>query len=432
MLVDFEFSNFLSFRDTARLTLEAVTPFKELEGQNVITASGQRLLKSAAVYGANASGKSNLVKAVQFMVGFARTSAGDSQAGEPIAVTPYLLDVATESAPSRFQMTLLDGSERFRYGFEVDSRAVRAEWLLVTDLAKKRAMERPVFLRDEGGIDVKRNRITDAEALKQRTRDNALFLSVAAQWNEPTARRVMTLVDSVRALFGVSDARYQFFSATQARDGATGAALLEACRTADLGVRNIRVEEHELEFPPIEEIIKRVAGKRPASGDSKYVDQRIFFEHAKYDGDEVVGTASFDLERDESEGTRKYFRLMGPILDSLAHGYTVFVDELEAKLHPLLTRSIVRLFHNPEINRKSAQLVFCTHDTGLLSHGGLRRDQIWFVEKSDRGTSTLYPLSDFKKKVRKDTRIEAGYIEGRYGAIPFLGGSDALARLMEG
>jgi hypothetical protein len=238
----------------------------------------------------------------------------------------------------------------------------------------------------------------------------------------------MLAFDRLRALSGIHDASYQRFSAKQLNDHRVGAALLEACRLADLGIENIRIEEREVKSNVLELLSHDLANKIRKDKESSL---RVFMERAKFSEGKVVGTEPFDLESEESEGTKKFFRMMGPILDTLENGYTVIVDELEAKLHPLLTRAIVRMFHTPEINAKNAQLIFCTHDTGLLSHGGLRRDQIWFVEKSAKGASTLYPLSDFEN-VRKDTKIEANYIAGRFGAIPFLGGTDALVHLMRG
>lgn len=430
MLIDFEFSNFRSFRDTTKLTLEAVKAYKEREEENVFTVANQRFLKSAGIYGPNAGGKTNLVYAVAFMTSFVRNSAS-RQAGDPISITPFKLDTATEKAPSRFQVTLLDGTERFRYGFEVDFHTVRSEWLFATNLSKKHSRERTLFLREGDEIDVKPGGITDAKDLKKRTLENALFLSVAAQWNEPTARRVLELMNRIRPIWGTRDNDFLSFSAELATSSKAGKVLLEACRSADLGIENIRVEEHDFD-PNVPGVLSQIPALKVKNGEGdKLVEMRVLMEHPKYNGDEIVDRVSFNLMKEESEGTRKYFNLMGPILDTLQNGYTVFIDELEAKLHPLLTRSIVRLFHTPEINKNNAQLVFCTHDTGLLSNGGLRRDQIWFVEKSARGASTLYPLSDFAG-VRKDTQIEKGYIQGRFGAIPFLGGTDALDRLMEG
>jgi hypothetical protein len=425
VLVDFEFTNFRSFRDTARMSLEAVTAFKEAP-DNVIEDHGRHLLTSAAVYGPNAGGKSNLVKALFFMTRLVRLSAKESQADEPIPIEPFRLEVATESAPSRFQVRVLDRGELFRYGFEVDAKKVHTEWLFATDLRKERLRERALFLRDGDGFDV-RSGVTDGKTLTTRTRENALFLSVAAQWNQPIARRVLATISRLRTLSGsftknLADLSFEMLKQPNARER-----LITAFGIADLGIENLTPLEREIDSGAIPTSLKKAFENR---GNEKWMERLVLTEHRKFSGDEVVGKVSFDLDEDESEGSQTFFHLMGPVLSSLEHGYTLFVDELEAHLHPLLTREIVRMFRTPSLNTGKAQLVFCTYDTNLLAHGALRRDQIWFVEKSPQGASALYPLSDFKG-VRKDSALGKEYFDGRFGAVPFFGGWTALERLLK-
>jgi AAA15 family ATPase/GTPase len=144
------------------------------------------------------------------------------------------------------------------------------------------------------------------------------------------------------------------------------------------------------------------------------------------------GITHLDFASEESEGTKKFFRIAGPILDCLKNGYIVAVDELDAKLHPHLTRAIARLFNSPVSNPKNAQLIFATHDTNLLHYGNLRRDQVWFVEKTNQSASSLYSLAEFKSvrgtKVRNDAALEKNYIQGRFGAIPYLGDFSTLLK----
>ena len=154
--------------------------------------------------------------------------------------------------------------------------------------------------------------------------------------------------------------------------------------------------------------------------------------HQKFRDGHPDGLADLDFLKEESEGTRKLFRIIGPILDSVMNGHVLVIDELEAKLHPLLTKAIVRLFNSAKTNPKHTQLIFATHDTNLLQYGKLRRDQIWFTEKTQRGATSLYSLADFKlprgTKVRNDAAFEKNYIQGRYGAIPFLGDLESLLK----
>lgn len=433
MLIHFECENFRSFRDTARLSLETIPAFKE-RPENTVAASRLQLLKSAALYGPNAGGKSNFVEAVGFATSFVAESAIARSPGSAIKVTPFRLDTATESAPSRFQFTLIEGELRYRYGFSVDQKEVQAEWLYVTEYSKPRAREKVLFLREGSDIDV-RSGIPDAPALISRTRAEALFLSVAAQWNDPLADTVAECLSKVRVLSGLHDHRYQHYSANMAQgqgeDRRRAERMLKACRSVDPGISNIRVEEQELDAALIARLRSQLGSDAQASEIRRAFEQRVFLEHPKYSQGSVVGTVAFDLEEDASAGTQKYFRVLGPIIDTLEQGYTLFVDELEAKLHPLLTRSIVQMFQSSESNPKNAQLVFCTHDTNLLTYAGLRRDQIWFVEKSKEGASMLYPLSDFNG-VRQSADLASDYIKGRFGAIPFPGGPAALADLHKG
>jgi len=421
MLLSFEVSNFRSFRDRAQLSLEAVSAYKERSSNHVSTPRHE-LLKAAAIYGPNAGGKTNLVRAAEEALTIINTSAVLPE-NIPLPLVPFLLDTATEQAPSRFEFVLVKDTLQYRYGFEADSQEIHSEWLFVTDYSKKKAHEHPVFLREKGSIDV-RGDIADADALVSRTSAKALFLSVASQWNDPLAKTLTKEFSDIRVLSGLHDLQYQSFSAQRSEK------ILNLCQKADFGIENIRIERNEVEPKHLRmaQLARIMVGLFPNAPKLNWIEEKIFLVHKKYSDGKPVGTVPFDLETDASEGTRKLFRVMGPVLDALDLGCVVFVDELEAKLHPLLTRAIVQLFLSEKTNPKNAQLVFCTHDTNLLTHADLRRDQVWFIEKDEQGASHLYPLSDFKG-LRQDTPIERDYINGRFGAIPFLGGCVALEQI---
>ena len=432
MLINFEFSNFRSFRDTATLSMEAIPAFKELEDEAIIGTRSLRLLKSAVIYGANAAGKSNVFKAFHFMLWLLRNSATGLKPDEAISVQPYRLDTISEDAPSRFQITFVEGEEQFRYGFEVDRRAVRTEWLFVKSLDRQRARERSLFLREEENI-VARKPIRDSKALIDRTRNNALFLSVAAQWDEPLLSMVNRAIGKFRAVSPIDDEWiYRNLSFDMVKSVQMREQFLRLLTHADLGIVDLRATEELLQEAEVE-ILSRMFPEKlreDAVESGKLLRRNVFTSHPMYRDDVPQGVVQFELS-DESEGTKKYFAILGPILSALANGYTLFIDELESRLHPVLTRAIVNLFHNSETNRLGAQLIFCTHDTHLLSNRLLRRDQIWFAEKSDIGASTLYPLSDFKK-VRKDDSLEKAYLEGRFGAVPLVEVPENLVLLPSG
>lgn len=424
MLIEFEVGNFLSFHQPMRLSMLAAKPFKEFEADNVFEVDGRRVLKSAIVYGANASGKSNLLAALSHMRRLVLNSSKEGQAGEPIDVRPFKLAVESVGRPSRFEVaTRIDGIG-YRYGFEADSTRIAAEWLFESADRKERAL----FLREGDGIDV-RDGFAEGEMLTDKTRDNALFLSVAAQFNGVIASRILRWFREMMVLHGWRDDIFDESSVVMLQDPRQHGKMLELIRAADIGIGDIKVSKPE-EPDLLSALLKD--GKRPrfAVKDGKLQVVSLSSVHGQYSDGERVGAAVLDFDTEESEGTKKFFDLLGPVLKCLEDGGTAVIDEIDAKLHPLLTRAVVGLFNSKEANPRNAQLITCTHDTGLLRDGKFRRDQIWFVEKSRCEATDLYSLAEFKlpkgTSVRKDASFEKDYIQGRYGAIPFLGDFNAI------
>jgi uncharacterized protein len=419
MLIEFEVGNFLSFNKPVRLSMVAATPVKEFLTENTFEALKFRLLKSCAIYGANASGKSNLLEAMSFMRDFILGSAKETQSIEPIYISPFKFDTIAENGPSRFQMIFILGNQQHRYGFEVDRKMVRSEWLFQNDGKK----EKPLFLRQKDNIEVMRN-FEEGKGLEQRTRDNALFLSIVDQMNGPTAKNILQWFSRFRVIEGLKDERYEKFTIKMLQDQNTRPLILDLIRSADLGIEDFKVDEEDLNVDAFkvlnEEFRKKIIDE---IGSNKHFRLSTF--HPKFTENVRSGSAILDFKSEESEGTKKFFRLAGPILNCLRKGRIVVIDELDAKLHPLLTRAIISLFHNPKVNTRNAQLVFGTHDTNLLCYGNFRRDQVWFTEKNHQAATDLYSLVEIKlpkgTKVRNDASFEKDYIHGRYGAIPFIG-----------
>lgn len=422
MLIQFEVGNYLSFKEPVRLSMLAANPVKEFVEENTFQAGRHRLLKSAVVYGANASGKSNLLRAMAFMKSFIISSSKDMQAEETIGVTPFKLDVESENGPSHFEVCFLLKDFQYRYGFEVDSTDVRKEWLLRTEKIK----EETLFLREGEGIDVS-NDFPEGKGLEEKTRRNALFLSVVAQFNGVIAGDILKWLNGFRALHGLLDDPYERYTMQLLQDETTRPLIVDFIKRADVGIEDLVVSEEPIEQHELnrysEEIRQRLL---------KAKRLRMATLHRKFRDGVTDGLVNFDFSEDESEGTKKFFRIAGPIFDCLKNGYVVAIDELDAKLHPLLTKAIVRLFNSTESNPKNAQLIFATHDTNLLHYGKLRRDQVWFTEKSAQAATSLYSLAEFKlpegNKVRNDAAFEKNYIQGRYGAIPFLGDMAAILK----
>ncbi|MEI6890682.1 MAG: ATP-binding protein [Pontiella sp.] len=428
MLIEFKIKNYLSYRDSKTLSMVASGQVSEHCETNVISHERTPLLKSAVIYGANASGKSNLLKAMAYMRWFVINSSKEGQADEPIDVSPFKLDTATENEPSHFEITFFMNGIRYRYGFLANRTAVVAEWLFET----KKEAEKPLFLREGDGIEV-RPSFSEGAGLESKTRDNALFLSVVANFNGELAGNIILWFSKLRMAHGLHEMQYANVSSTMIQDVDQKEKLVELIRKADLGIEDIIATEEELDISGLEKALTEEAFNEFTQNLPK---NRVSLAsvHQKYADRKPSGKVSMNFEEEESAGTRKFFRLAGPVLESLEKGRILIVDELETKLHPLLTRMIVRLYHSDGSNPNGAQLIFATHDTNLLDHVKFRRDQVWFAEKDQQQATDLYSLAEIKiarddgsdQKVRKDARYEKDYFKGKYGAVPYLGDFEKL------
>jgi AAA15 family ATPase/GTPase len=414
MLVEFRVKNFRSLRDEQALNLVASTDKSLLDTHALGTGlkAAPHLLKSAVVYGANASGKSNLIKALQYMRGVVLESAA-LQPGQTFdRLQPFELDATSGSLPTEFEVTFILDGVRYQYGFAMNAQRIVSEQLLVYKAFKpQRWFERRFDA--ESGKDVYEfgPGLKGAKNLWEgATRSNALFLSMAVQLNSEALRPVFDWFFNRLVIFNEQSPLSPHFSVQMLKQAEQRKAICEFLRAADIGIADIEVATkqamvHTMNFD-------LATGKREETASEQTVDEVRFHHITEH------GKATFDL-MDESSGTRNLLFLTGPILDILGKGLTLVVDELDTSLHTLLVQALVRLFHRTEVNTGGAQLIFTTHDTSLLDAYGLfRRDQVWFVEKRPDQSSSLYPLLDFSP--RKNEALERGYLQGRYGALPFL------------
>jgi AAA15 family ATPase/GTPase len=419
MLLEFTIGNFLSIKDKKTLSLEA-TSIKEHLGTNVVKLDRFQLLRGAVIYGANAGGKSNFIKAMSTMRRIVKQSF-DASSTDELGITPFLLSTDTSNKPSFFEILFLIGTVRYRYGFEVDNTSVKSEWLFESKIKS----EKPLFIREGDGIDVSQG-FKEAKDLEEKTRENALFLSVLDQFNGTTAKSIMKWFSNFITISDLSHERYKNVTFKMLEDENIKPQLLDFYKRLDLGFDEIDVEKKPFEAKDFTKLFNEEFAKQFLSdieGKSKIDIKTI---HKKYNNEnEVVGFEKFDMRRQESSGTNKVFNISGPVFDVLKNGGVLIIDELDASLHPLITLTITKLFNSSEFNKTNAQLIFATHDTNLFEYGHYRRDQIYFVEKDVYGASDLYSLVEYKedggKKVRKDRSFEKDYIQGRYGAIPFIG-----------
>ena len=418
MLLEFSVGNFLSFKEIKTLNLVAAS-ISDYKDSNVINTERHSLIKGAVIYGANASGKSNFIRAMSTMK---RIVMSFNQPSTKILnVTPFLLSTETEKAASHFEVLFQILNIRYRYGFEVTNKEITAEWLYE---AKKNA-EKLLFIREGDDIEISAL-YKEGENLEEKTRKNALFLSVVDQFNGPIAKRIMKWFDNFITISGLSHEDYEMVTFKMLENAKTAMPLIEFYRNLDLGFDSLKISKKEFDPKEIpqetpEALVKLLV--KDLEGAFKF---SITTLHKKFDKDnKFVKNEEFDMRSQESAGTNKVFNISGPVFDVLQDGGVLIIDELDSSLHPLLTLAITKLFNSEIENKKNAQLIFSTHDTNLFSYGKYRRDQIYFVEKDSYGASDLYSLVEYKeengKKIRNDRSFESDYIQGRYGAIPYIG-----------
>lgn len=422
MLIQFSVKNYKTFKERATLSLVASNYDKKVrEDENVISKNqfGLRLLKSAVVYGANASGKSKFYDAINFARNFIIDSATDYNAGDKIPVEPFLLNSKSEKEPSEFEFVFLFNNARYRYGFELTENEIIGEWLY----EKSKVKEIELFYRQFQKIDTHSKKFKKGGSIAKQgfVRENQLLISKATQFNDEFSEAIFNWFNGVKTLSGLDESRFQGYTMSLLENKKKKKKILNLLHAADLNIEDLEVEKLDLNEMPenMPKSLKELLTKE-AKENNKVFFTDVRTTKKKYDDEgNFVSDTYFSMDDNESSGTKKFFALTGPILNVLEKGYVLVVDELDSKLHPNLVNEIVALFNSKESNPLNAQLIFNSHDTNLLSSGLFRRDQIWFAEKNRLGEGSLYSLADFKK-IRQNEALESNYLRGKYGAIPFL------------
>ena len=407
MLIEFQVGNFLSFKDTVTFSMIASdinSQDTELDENNVFSINEElKLLKTTAIYGANASGKSNLAKAFSFMKYFVINSFKEMQFTDDIPIEPFRLSTETEDKPSFFQATFYLNKKNYKYGFEVAKNKVVREWLFFQANTK----ESQLFQRDGNKFTINAKSFKEGFNLEEKTKHNSLFVSVVAQFNGKISAEIIKWFANYQVVSGsgTQDDLYRKFTLKLFESPLIKKDSIKLIKDLDLSIQDINISKEELS---LENLFS------------------IQTSHEKYnENGEIIGFEKFDLEKNESEGTKKLFYFSALLLNALRYSQILIIDELDARLHPIITHKIIELFNSKKYNPKSAQLIFMTHDTNLLnsnlfSSRLLRRDQIWFTEKNQQGATDLYSLAEYDD-IAEDASFEADYIRGRYGAIPFIG-----------
>jgi energy-coupling factor transporter ATP-binding protein EcfA2 len=422
MLIELSVANYRSIRDRQILSLVA-GPGTEMRGPNVADAPGDlALLRVAAVFGPNASGKSTLFKALATLQQMVQWSAVAFQQGQLLPVVPFRLEAATEEQPTEFEIHFIAGDGvRYQYGVSATARQVHEEWLIAYPHGRaQRWFERTHASSANTAWKLGPNFLGSAAQRKvwqESTRDNALFLSTAVQLNNEQLQPAFQWLTQGLIVVAPGITMNPILSLELLRTEPGARRIMGLLHAADIDIDHLELKEEDAPPPPpgmarIEIRLPVPPGFPLQSAQNKFL--RVMSWHKRKDDGEAV---AFDFG-EESDGTRKLFEYAGGLLQAIDRGATVCIDELDSSLHPRITRFLVEQFQ-PSNNPKNAQLVFSTHDVTLMDQDLLRRDQVWFIEKDAQGGSRLYPLLDYSP--RKGEALERGYLKGRYGAVPLTG-----------
>lgn len=419
MLLQFSVSNYRSIKDTITFSM-----LSSLKNENTFKIKKYNLVNSAVIYGANASGKSNLLRAMAFMGRIVLNKTKVIQSTDTLPHDPFRLNSSTKDASSTFEIVFFIDEIKYRYGFELDNTTVYSEWLYADEKGK----EAKLFYRDsedeeyvnpqkfkEGYI------FFDNSKSKIRVSSNQLFIWKCDQDGGEISKSILKWFSRFNLIDGLDHGGYISCTMKKMEDLTFKNEMISLVKTADIGIENITMEEEDVSLDMIEKMGLPIALKEELLKDGGLKSVSINTYHKKFDeNNNEIGNEIFELDDEESLGTRKFFKMSAPILNTLQDGKILIIDELDASLHPMLTKHLVKLFSNKDINTKNAQLIFVTHDTNLLKPQIFKRDQIWFTEKDKYGSTTLYSILEIKG-VRANDDFEKQYIEGKYGAVPYLG-----------
>ncbi|MCX6378220.1 MAG: ATP-binding protein [Armatimonadetes bacterium] len=425
MLLEFSVANFRSFNEKQNLSFIASRDRHNAEN---IYGEKPRVLKSIAIFGANASGKSNLVKAVEFMEWMVTNSATKLNLGDPIpGVIPFKLRSDTAHQPSSFEVVLLLNGIQYRYGFSATTERVFDEWLWVKKphtrevqwLERKYSAETATYSYECHGDLTKHKAL-----LSERTRPNCLALSSGVQQNIEVLLPVYSWFQQEMGCldFAISPSDLMLQTAKKCFNAGVKERVAKMLQDIDVQITEVEIRIQPSPLPVLSEdtptmhLMKMI--EKLDSG-TDLTPLKVQTQHLAVDTNEPVW---FDIS-DESNGTQRFFAVAGVLLEALDRGQVVFIDEFECNMHPRLAQRLIAWFQHPDINKTGAQLVVTTHDSTLMHPNLLRRDQIWLAEKDASSATTLYSLNDLDddKKGRSTEIFQRHYLAGEYGGVPLFG-----------
>ncbi len=409
MLVYFKAENFKSIKDPVVINFEA-TAISAHQHSNVIEKGKAKLLKTVLLYGANASGKSKILDAfVTYRALILKSTANHSTTLLP--VQPFKLNTESVKQPSQFESEFIIKNKRYKYGFKATNKHIDSEWLIEV----RSTTDSAVFLRVGQDFEINEKKFQNAKGVEKKCNENVLFLSVADQWNVPLAKEIYKWFFDMVTIHGLHDDSYKSHTNELLEKQEYNSLINDLISHADLGIKSVKL------VPFMENQRRHLQDVGVLSSDDSDPDNkgRVFAHHDIYNNEgQVTGIEFFDMLTHESEGTMKFYNVIGAILSSIKHGNLVIIDELDARFHTLLTKAIVGLF-NSESVKSGAQLMAVSHDISVVDQELLRRDQVYIVEKDNFGATNVASLAEYKS-VRNETPFAKNYLDGKYGGIPFI------------
>ncbi|MBF0487140.1 MAG: ATP-binding protein [Nitrospirae bacterium] len=416
MLIEFSVTNYRSINQKQPLSMVAAKLSKTDDKNTFPTGIGglPALLRSAVIYGANASGKTNVIHALNFMRSFVINSFSKLSEGDSINVKPFLFDAVSAKTPSEFEIIFIIDGTRYQYGFAATSAMITEEWLISYPQGNPQLWFARMYNPEFSDYKWKFGRkfTGQKKVIQTATRKNSLFLSTAIQLNDVQLKpvynwflnKLLVLSDLTKLVYGNTINCYE----------SNPGRIMSFMKISDTGISDIKLEKKPFDPNMLKSESQSILEDVIIEKMNEMLPTGIKTIHNSGNG-----KITLDLEDDESQGTKKMLSLSGLWLDELDKGGVLVMDELDSSLHSLLVRHLVGIFHDPETNPNNAQLIINTHDTTLLDPDIYRRDQVWFTEKDSSGATKLYSLADFKPVKNED--LERGYLRGRYGAIPYIG-----------
>lgn len=407
LIEEFSFGNFRSFKDIQTLRMSAAkikSKNKQLDIDNILTVSDKtKLLKSKIIYGANASGKSNVINALNYF----KTIVCFSLKSDSVLslLQSYIFSTETQDKPTFYQLIFFIDKKKYRYGFEASKEKIHSEWLYLTDNIR----ETPIFIRDEQAIiDISKKHLDKGYEIAQMKNklftEKVLFLSLIVTFGDALAEKLIEAIQSICVFSNEDQKFYDGFVNEQLKEEARRESIVSLLKHADTGIDDLFVQNLKI---------------KDQDEDIRISTHSVYNENLE----KTENTIRCIFDHSESDGTKQMLYLGAIMLDALKQGHPVIVDEFGSQLHPLLTKHLFSLF-NRQANNQS-QIIAATHTADLMSSNLLRKDQIDFVEKDKYGRSYLYTLVEMKG-IRNTASFVADYFKGKYGGIPFLGNWDEL------